>query len=56
MADLPVLGPDYEMGFICPVCGAHWPQVLYDGPQSMVRVYCVQCRYFTDYAVNNGNN
>ena len=51
----PVLAPDYEMGFICPICGKHWPSVLYDAPSLLVRVYCERCGYLTDFAVNNGN-
>ena len=52
----PILAPDYEFGFICPTCGTHWPQLLFDAQHRAVRVYCERCGYFTDFTVNNGDN
>jgi transcription elongation factor Elf1 len=57
MADLPVLGPDYELGFICPVCGQHWPLAMsISAVGAAVRLWCIRCNYYTDIEVGRGDN
>jgi transcription elongation factor Elf1 len=57
MDDVPILGPNYELGFICPVCGQHWPLAMsISAVGSAIRLWCIRCNYYTDIEVGHGDN
>jgi Zn ribbon nucleic-acid-binding protein len=52
--DEPVLKPDYESGFICPLCYTHNP-ILTLGQDGVLRLQCPKCGYYVTFKVEDGN-